>query len=154
VAGSNGHAKGLLRATPLAKSVTRRLTVGPTGGTFPVAGTGLTIVAPANAVRETLTITVTAYAGKMVAYDFQPHGTVFARPLVLMQDIATTGYGALAARAGVEAGYFADPAQLDLANNSAAVNEFLAVSADARTLSFNVQHFSGYMLSSGRTTRR
>jgi hypothetical protein len=145
-------AAGLRRSSPLPQTVAGVLTVGPSGGTFAFRGTGLTIHVPRGAVTRALTISVTAYAGDMVAYDFQPHGTVFARPLVLRQAVGTTTYAGLADRSGVEAGYFADARQLDVANGRATVDEFLPVSVDAAgsALTFSVEHFSGYMLSSGR----
>jgi hypothetical protein len=95
---------------------------------------------------------VTAKAGDMVAYDFQPHGVQFAKPLALRQDVEGTSYTRLEDKGAVEAGYSADPSQLDEQANTARVDEFLPATADVHgtNLYFDVHHFSGYMLSSGR----
>jgi hypothetical protein len=143
---------GLARSAPLAQNVVYRFTITPSAGTFAMPGTGLRIVVPAGAITtSSLAVRVSARGGSMVAYDFLPHGTVFARPLQLQQDVASTALPGLA-NPTVEAGYFANSTQLDPANNRARVDEVLPVRLDAArtTLTFNVAHFSGYMLSSGR----
>jgi hypothetical protein len=151
--GTIGSAVGLTRSAALDRDVTYSFVVTRAGRSVTVPGTGLRISVPAKAIAgKPLTITVTAYAGRTLAYDFEPHGTVFARPLVLTQDLRTTELAGRRSMPSVEAAYFASPSQLDLAANSVAVDEFLPVDADVRGghLRFSVQHFSGYMLSSGR----
>jgi hypothetical protein len=95
---------------------------------------------------------VAARAGDLVAYEFQPHGTVFAKPIQLTQDLKGTSFYKLDNHGTVEAAYFASPEQLDEGTDTALVDEFLPVSADLTNakLKFDVGHFSGYMLSSGR----
>ena len=150
------QAAGLTRDVALAADLSYRFEVKTGGGTFLVPGTGLKIDVPSGALPKgvkSLAIAVTARAGDLVAYEFQPHGTVFAKPLQLTQDLKGTSYYKLENHAAVEAAYFAHPSQLDEGTNSAWVDEFLPVSADLSTskLKFDVHHFSGYMLSSGRS---
>jgi hypothetical protein len=63
-----------------------------------------------------------------------------------------TSFSKLDNHGTVEAAYFASPEQLDEGTDTALVDEFLPVSADLTNakLKFDVGHFSGYMLSSGR----
>jgi hypothetical protein len=145
-------AAAVTRSRALRSDLTYRFTVVPDdSATVAIPGTGLTVAVPAGAVAAPVTITVTAYAGSTLAYDFQPHGTRFLRPLVLRQALATTAYARLTDPGAVEAGYFGNAAQLH-PDNTACVDEFLPVRVDAAggTAEWNVEHFSGYILSSGR----
>ncbi len=153
LASSEMTVAGLTRDVPFESDRTYTFTVGTAGGSFALTGTGLRIDVPANALpTKRLTITVTASAGDMVAYNFEPHGTVFRKPLTLSQSTRGTSYWRLKDPAAVEAGYFAHSEQLDESANTAVVNEVLPVSVDSygSQLRFNAEHFSGYMLSSGR----
>ena len=108
---------------------------------------------PANAfASQSLEFRVRARAGSVVAYEFEPHGTVFRVPLQLAQAYRGTSYEALADRSGVEVGYFASGGDIDEDTRTAHVTELRAPTADvaAARLRVNVSHFSGYMLSSGR----
>jgi hypothetical protein len=143
----------LTRATALAAPVRASFVVPRAGGRYAVPGTGLTLTVPANAFTgSSMTITVTALAGRAVAYEFGPHGTTFAAPLTLTQATAGTNYAGLANKGGVEGAYFATTSQIDHATGTAQVTELRPVRADAAlgTVSFPVTHFSGYMMSSGR----
>ena len=149
---------GLTRDVPLAADVVFSFEVqnGGSGAGVVVPGTGLRIDVPNGALpkgTKSMVITVTARAGDMVAYDFQPHGTRFAKPITLTQNVRGTSYERLANKAAVEAGYFADPLGLNELTNTAVVTEFLPASPDLNGthLKVDVHHFSGYMLASGRT---
>ena len=76
---------GLQRTTPLAAPITVTKAIGPEGGTLAIPQAGVTVTVPRGALTATTTITMTARAGSLVAYDFAPHGVVFARPLVFSQ---------------------------------------------------------------------
>jgi hypothetical protein len=146
-------AVGLTRDVALGSNVTVSFVVPKSGGSYHVPGTGLRVTVPANAFRgKELKITVTALAGSMVAYNFEPHGTVFNNALLLTQDMRGTNYWHLDNPGTVEAGYFADPSQIVESQNLARINEFLPVTKDVvgNKLAFSVKHFSGYMVSSGR----
>jgi hypothetical protein len=149
---------GLTRNVPLERDVVFRFQVqsGGSGTSVAVPGTGLKIDVPSGALPQgtkSMVITVTAKAGDMVAYDFQPHGTQFAKPITLTQTVRGTSYERLSNKAAVEAGYFADPLELNELTNTATVTEFLpaAPELNGTHLKVDVHHFSGYMLSSGRT---
>ena len=148
-------ATGITRDVPLARNLTTTLNVPAAGGNFEVPGTGLRIIVPGGALRGNgIKITVTALAGPMIAYNFEPHGTVFALPLLMSQDVAATSYTRLSDKGAVEVGYFSDNTKLDTAGNQALIGEFLPASPDwtGKHLRFHVRHFSGYMVASGRTT--
>ena len=153
---TNGTALGVARTTALPQAVSASATITRrSGGTLALPGTGLRVVVPANAIAEDqLTITVTAPAGRAVAYEFGPHGTRFSAPLTVEQDyrgLAVSGSTDLGA---LYVGYFATPEAFDAATGTATVSEEIPVRIDAKrsTASFQVWHFSGYMLSSGKTT--
>lgn len=148
-------ATAVARDVPLAHDRTFRFQVPAAGGNYTLPGTGLRIIIPGGALRgKGFTLTVTAIAGPMIAYSFEPHGTVFALPLMMTQDMSATSYSRLQNKAAVEVGYFADRSKLDLARNQALISEFLPAAPDwtGHHLRFQVRHFSGYMMSSGRTT--
>ena len=144
-------APGLLRARPLAAAVTRTYTVTNSGGYFALAEAGLHIFVPQGAVgRDTpLTMTVTAPAGDVVAYEFGPHGTLFNKPLILVQDLHVTNWQRKTA--ALDVGYFANAADLDVTAKTALVRERMPTYLDVNgsRLYWGVDHFSGYMVSWG-----
>ena len=144
-------ATALLRTTPLAAAITVRHELTRRGGHFTVPGTGLSIQVPPGAVPDQpITITVTAVKGDVLAYEFQPHGTQFKKPLQLTQDLrGTNWHRKLAGR--LDIGYFADSRDLDLVRKSALVREAIPAGLDAagQRVGFDVTHFSGYMVSWG-----
>lgn len=74
---------GLLWTNPVTEATATKV-IGPAGGSFSIAN-GIQVTVPPNAVSQNVTFSVTRVAGSIVAYDFQPHGTTFAKPLVIMQ---------------------------------------------------------------------
>lgn len=141
---------GLLRSTPLAVPVTRSITVDRNGGVLRVPETGLTVTIPRNAVSARVTITVTAVPGNVVAYEFAPHGLQFAVPLVFSQDLSGTGGNT----SGLMGGYFKALDQLNLTTGRALVDEELAARIVGGAVQFDISHFSGYMVSTGRSSSR
>lgn len=146
-------ASGLERLTPLAQPITVSQQIGLKGGTITIAEAGLKVVVPPLALRRAQTITATAVAGRMVAYEFEPHGTVFLVPLLVTQDLKVTTWQRDAGLPLMEVGYFADPLQLDPLKGGALIDEFLPAVTDVPSskLRFEIFHFSGYMVSSGRS---
>jgi hypothetical protein len=134
------------RSTPLANDVTWSFTAGPAGIVSSNPAVGLTIVVPAGALTTTETITVTALAGSHVAYRFEPH-LEFADKVRLTQNLsllqALTSLSFLG-------GHFAGDA-LEITSGLAAVTESViaSVSILAGTVSFDVSHFSGWIVASG-----
>jgi hypothetical protein len=145
----------ILKRTPPLRSVeTRTLTITPTrGGTITLPTAGLTVTVPAGAISTgSLTITVRAHAGKSVAYDFQPHGVVFAKPLTLSQDLGKTSWKQLG-NVTLYGGYY--PGEVDDGNSLATITESfpIRITTDGKKVtraSFDIWHFSGYIVASGR----
>jgi hypothetical protein len=145
-------AQGLLRTTPLAAPVTTSFVVTPLGGTFTLPGAGLLVVVPPNAhPAGPITITATAVPGDVVAYEFEPHGTVFAAPIVAVQDLTATNWQSKGTGATYDVGYFSASTDLDLGAKTALVRELLPRTIDVLgvRLIFQMSHFSGYMVSWG-----
>lgn len=145
------RAAALTRKKALATDVTASARIGPEGGTLAMPQAGFTMVVPPGALSAPTVITVRAFAGSLVAYEFEPHGTAFAAPVRVAQDLGSTNWTKVNI-AAIEGAYFATAAQLDVARNEAVIDEFLPASVDPLTkrAGFSIGHFSGYMLSSGR----
>lgn len=142
----------LMATTPLNRDVALRhdrsvaRTIGTNGGTIRFPEVGLTITVPPGAVTRNTRFVVTALKGTAVAYEFQPHGTTFRRPLTAVQSLVGTQLplgGAV-----LQAGYFPTRSLVDPAGASALVSEFIPGAVDARLASFrwNIDHFSGYIV--------
>lgn len=141
----------LRRTSPLGGDITVTARIGSEGGVLAIPSAGLRVVVPAGAVSVPTDFVATAVHGRAVAYEFQPHGVRFAKPLQVSQELRGTewfGVPLLAFRAG----YFADRAQLDAENATVRLDEILPLSLDLLRLQarFNVGHFSGYVISTGR----
>jgi hypothetical protein len=113
---------------------------------------GLTVTIPRGAVGDsTATFTVTALPGSQVAYEFGPHGARFATQLRIKQALANTSWAGNTGMTRVSAGYFADAAQLSQSTGTAAVSEEIAGTVTGGAFHFDVRHFSGYIMTTGRT---
>jgi hypothetical protein len=112
---------------------------------------GLTIRVPSGAVSAPTLITVTALKGSAVAYSFAPHGLQFDRQVTLTQKLQGTSVGSqlLPSLTGA---YFLNEDDL-LDNGLAIVSELLSglLNPLTKTFSFPIEHFSGYLVASGRT---
>ena len=141
------------RASPLATDLSASAQIGAGGGTIKLSSVGLVVTIPKGALAGTTAITVTAPAGANVAYLFQPHGLVFAKPVKIEQDVRYISIGSIPAGATPSVGYFPDDATIIGAPPGATipVAEVLPASIDIRgsKVGFSVLHFSGYMVSSG-----
>lgn len=140
----------ITRNTPLANDVSWSFTVGSSGATSSNSAVGLTISVPSGAVTSPTTITVTALKGSAVAYSFAPHGLQFGRKVVLTQKLQGTSAGSqlLPILTGA---YFEDESDI-LDSGLAIVTELLsgALNPLTRSFSFGIEHFSGYLVASGR----
>ena len=139
----------LQRATPLPANITVTKLIGSGGGTISVPDAGLTVSVPAGAVAYPTAFTVTALAGRPVAYEFGPHGTKFAKPLTMTQDLRVSYLTPQALQyLHFHAGYFSSTTNLIDRLLRAVVGELLPASADANDMvvRFNVSHFSGYLV--------
>jgi hypothetical protein len=146
---------GLLRLAPLSQPVTRSVLVTRrAGGELRVPETGLRVTIPAGAIaKDTMTITVTALPGRLVAYEFEPHGTQFAKPLTFSQDLGATSWVLSLLKPTLGGGYFKNASQLNTQTGVSQINEELAARLEVGRVSFDISHFSGYMVSTGRQSR-
>ena len=140
---------GLQRTTPLAAPITVSKAVGVEGGTLSIPAAGVTVTIPRGALAQTTTITMTARAGTLIAYDFAPHGITFAKPLVFQQQLRGTNASLLTAPL-LHLGYSSDASLLT--KTGALVSELLAGTLNLVTWTFTapISHFSGYIVCSGR----
>jgi len=142
---------GLRRIKPLPAPIAVTATLGPLGGRLSVPGAGLTVVVPPLALSKTTTITVTALAGNLVAYEFAPSGTKFLVPLVATQDLRNTNTSGLNVSL-FSAGYFKSTSDINFVTVTASVGELLSVNVSLLNLTatFTIPHFSGYLVATGR----
>jgi ZU5 domain len=141
----------LRRATRLERDITVGARIGSEGGVIAIPEAGLRLVVPAGAVAAPTDFSATAVQGRAVAYEFQPHGVRFAKPLVLTQELRGTEWFGIPLL-DFRAGYFTDRTKLDTENATAQLAEILPLSLDLLRLQarFDVPHFSGYVISTGR----
>ena len=148
-------AKVLLRTELQTASEKGSLTItARSGGRIVLPKSGLTVTVPAGAITSgTMTIVVTSIPGKGVAYDFAPHGAKFARPLTLTQSMTGTTWAAMG-RPTLFGVYHAGA--LNSTANTVTATEVLPMrmatdrKTGVTTGSYDVSHFSGYVVSSGR----
>ena len=144
------------RTTPLAAPVSWSFTATPWGTVSSNSAVGLTVIVPYGALSTTQTITVTALPGNAVAYSFEPH-LVFNRPVTLKQNLSGTDAGLLTSLVGgllLSGGHFTgDNLEID-GNGLALLDETVPANILSgllsRSASFNVGHFTGWILASGR----
>jgi len=122
--------------------------IGPAGGVLSLPATGLRLVVPAGAVSRPTQFGVTALEGKLVAYDFEPAGSVFPVALRVEQDpsfIDTKHVNS----SSMLAGYFPSRTDLDQAGATGNVAELIPTTRSSGSIVFSIWHFSGYMMSWG-----
>jgi hypothetical protein len=141
--------KGVTRVTPLTTDITVSAVIDSRGGTLTIPEAGLTLVVPRNAVSSKTRFKATALAGRLVAYEFEPHGTKFAVPLKFSQDLRKVTLTGWLTSPLMQGAYFADKSQLDQDDATAVVNELLPATLDLLRfrVSFDINHFSGYLVS-------
>ena len=142
----------LRRTTPLATDLTATALIGDAGGVIAIPAAGVRLEIPRGALRTSTQITVRALAGSLVAYEFGPHGKQFKRSLRITQDLAGTNWLQVNLL-GLEAVYFKDKSQVDQVTGTITVDEVLPAMLDLLRgrVGFEVQHFSGYAVSTGRS---
>ena len=141
--------RGVTRAAPLAQNISVSAVIGSDGGTITIPDAGLTLVVPAGAVTSSTKFTATALAGRLVAYEFEPHGTKFAVPLQFTQDLRKVSLVDLGTAPVLDGAYFTDASRLSQTLGFAAASEVLPATVDLLRLQvgFPINHFSGYLVS-------
>jgi uncharacterized membrane-anchored protein len=139
----------LQRTTPLASSITVTKIIDATGGTLSIPAAGVTVTVPAGALSSPTVITMTARAGSILAYDFEPHGITFAKPLTFSQSLSGTN-ATLLNVPFLKLGYYSDPNLLG--SVFALVSELINGSTNLLSWTFTapIKHFSGYVVACGR----
>jgi hypothetical protein len=150
-------AQGLLRDKPLAAPVTVTKVIMRGGGTISISEADFLLRIPANAFSDaSMTFTVTALAGSTVAYEFGPHGAVFLKPLQFIQQLGHTNLKnykpAPSTTLNATGAYFPNANLVDPITGLAVVSEMIPTSFEfsGNSLTFDVWHFSGYMIATGR----
>lgn len=147
----------LRRVTPLAQNLSASAVIGPLGGSIKIDSAGVKIDIPAGALSGSTTITMTALAGPNVAYEFQPHGLVFAQPVKVQQDLRVTWAGTNPALLNTaHGGYYDNSLDSSLVDPLNALillkeHELGYLDANKTQLKFYIGHFSGYVVTSGRS---
>jgi hypothetical protein len=122
------------------------------GGWLSLPEAGLYVYVPAGAVKNRVTLTAKAIPGDLMAYQFGPHGAKFDVPLIMYQslDLAALPRGTDLSK--FEVGYFADERTLDFRTKNVKINEFIptGIVFDGHAVRFEVSHFSGYVIATGR----
>jgi hypothetical protein len=142
------------RDVPLRADITVSTEITPqNGGQIRIPEAGFTVIIPPHAVAYTQTISVTALAGNLVAYDFGPAGSTFLKPLHINQKTHGTDAGLLRGLlGGLHAGYFKNNGQLNFQNATGLVDDLLPTTLDdlLGQADWDITHFSGYLLCTGR----
>ena len=149
------------RFLPLERDLVVSRTISPAGGTIVVPRAGVSVRFPAGALANHTRITVRAHAGDRVAYTFEPHGLQFAAPVEVAQLlIFTAAYAEDDIMRALQGAYLPHGvADLD-ASGIASVAEVYPVRFRSfeqyydrvvpAVATFQIGHFSGYMLASGK----
>lgn len=159
--GVNGVVTGVVNALIPVQALQRDRAVASTtqsftvtranGGRIEIEEAGLRVDVPAGAIStNSLVITVTVLPGKSIAYDFQPHGTKFLKPLAFRQNLEGTSWDHSGFRGTINGGYFKDAKQVNLLSGLTLLDELFPVEIRTHEARYNINHFSGYMVSSGR----
>ena len=141
--------RGVTRAVPLAQDISVSAVIGKAGGTLTIPEAGLTLSVPSGAVTTNTKFTATAIAGRLVAYEFEPHGTTFAKPLTFTQDLKKTSLlGSLLGSVLMDGAYFTSRDKLNTTLGIGLVSEVLPAVTDLLSgrVRFPIKHFSGYLV--------
>ena len=126
------------RRTPLLEALVVEQLIGPEGGQIELADVGFKVTFAAGAVSVPTWITVSAPAGDLVGYHFQPSGLQFSAKVSLKQNLKYTN---AKRRDPLTGAYF-----------EGELNEFeealklIPVVINMGIIKFEVEHFSGYVI--------
>lgn len=128
------------RLEALERPISVRQRIGPEGGQIEIEEVGLKVDFPPGALQRRTWITVTAPAGDLVGYHFEPSGTEFDEPVVVKQILKYTNAHRSEYR-DLIAAYFQGP----LEEHEEAL-EILPLVTNAGIAKFAIEHFSGYVI--------
>lgn len=147
------RATALERTQLVAAGLAATVRVTPDGGTLALPTAGVVVSFPAGAVAVPLDITIRSASSRWVAYEFEPHGLRFAKPVTVRQTLnGTRAATDVAVRRDLRATYVAAGFD-ESAGGLVLADEVVPVTVDelGRSVSFGIAHFSGYQLASGRS---
>jgi len=142
---------GLLKPTePLRETLHATAVIGPRGGKIQIPGAGFRIEFPRGAVAIPTRITVTALRGDNVAYMFEPHGLAFNTPVTISRSLHGTAAWKTSLADNLQGSYFerlvVDPTETFARSLEKRPSQL----KDSKgRLDFSIEHFSGYMVSTG-----
>ena len=168
--GPGNSAPVLRRTTPLANDIVVYATIQPgkkgaNAVSVKIKEAGLQVSFPWNAVKVPTTIKLTAYAGDLVSYSFEPHGIVFDTLLKVQQDLSgTSAYKDDALRQSLLGAYLDDDQKDIDADGIATMTETFPIyynESDPTGTSkltpsvakFSTNHFSGYIIATGKRSQ-
>ena len=131
------------RDRPLSEDEVASKVIGYYGGTIHLPEAGLTVVFPWGALRSPTRITVTAPAGNLVGYHFEPHGLRFRRDVTVAQDLRGTEADllGLGLSLNLQAAYFEGELQPEVTALESIALWLLRILGI-----FKIDHFSGYVI--------
>lgn len=134
-------------AIPLTGDISRSATIGPDGGTIEIPETEFRLEIPKNALDTPTLITVTAVQGSTVAYEFEPHGLIPNKRLIVTQGLGGTSIAGRLLGRSFTGAYFTSRSDLH-ADGTAFVRELEPTTTDLVSLQtrFSIGHFSGYLV--------
>jgi hypothetical protein len=128
-------------------------TIGYYGGTLTIPGSDFTITFPQGALSSSTQIKIVSDGSGYVSYDMQPHGIKFARPVIVTQRLTNTSvYGTPKALNAFGAYFATDPTLLSGLLKALEIETttiFAGPSGQAEVETWQLNHFSRYMLASG-----
>lgn len=128
-------------------------TIGYNGGTLTIPGSDFTITFPKGALSSYTPIKIVSDGNGYVSYDMQPHGITFAVPVIVTQRLNNTSvYGTSKAWNAFGAYFPQDPSLLDGILKALEIETttiFAGPSGQPEVETWQLRHFSRYMLSSG-----
>ena len=134
--------------------------IGKDGGSLSIPGSQFVIYFPQDALPNPTTITITSKEAEWVTYDMSPHGTVFGKPVIVLQGLENTElFGTLAACSAygaylpagnevVSADATAIATETTMSYTVSGFTMWTQISSPQTSI-WIINHFSRYMLASG-----
>lgn len=127
--------------------------VGYNGGTLAIPGSDFTITFPKGALSQTTYVKIVSDGSGYVSYDMQPHGTQFAKPVIVTQRLQNTAVYKTPTALNSFGAYFAtDPSLLSGLLKALEIEKTTIYSGQtagqAEVQTWELRHFSRYMLAS------
>jgi hypothetical protein len=155
VSDPNGIPVNAVKWSPAHANETRSVSgsIGYDGGVLTIPGSDFLIVFPKGALSNTTQIKIVSDGSGYVSYDMQPHGIRFARPVIVTQRLTNTSvYGTPKALNAFGAYFPTDPTLLGGLLKALEIETttiFAGPSGQAEVETWQLNHFSRYMLASG-----